>query len=72
MDPPPPKKKGQNVQPPNVRINILQICTATAPPSLELPNGCNGCRRGWGWGCRDRRSWGWGVREWREVECGYS
>ena len=31
-----------------LKINIL--CTLTAPPSLELPNGCNGCRQGWGWG----------------------
>ena len=55
-----------------LKINTLQLCTATAPPSLELPDGCNGCRRGWGWGCWGRRSWGWGVRECREGECGDS
>ena len=27
---------------------------------LELPDGCNGCRRGWGWECRGWQSWGWG------------
>ena len=44
-------------------INILQFRTASAPPSRELPDGCNGCRQGWGWGCRGRLSWGWGVRK---------
>jgi len=51
-----------------LKTSILQFCNATAPPSLELLNGCNGRRRGWGWGCRGRgkRRWGWGVREFRE------
>ena len=47
MDPPPPLKKnlyGQIVQPPPQKISILQFCTATAPPSLEFPDGCNWCR----------------------------
>jgi hypothetical protein len=46
------------------KYNILQFCTATAPPSLELPDGC---RRGWG--CRGRGRWSWG---WGEGECGSS
>ena len=32
---------------PPLKINILQFCAATAPLSLELPDGC---RQGWGWG----------------------
>ena len=46
---------------PPLKIIILQFCTATASPSLELPDGC---RRVWDWGCRGRgrgrQSRGWG------------
>jgi len=80
MDPPPPLKriniswsKCATAHPKN---KLLQLCTATAPPSLEFPDGDNGCRRGWGWGwgCRGRgrQSWGWGVKECMEGECGNS
>ena len=53
---------------PPLKINILQFCAATAPLSLELPDGC---RQGWGWGCRGR---GRGRQNWvgEEGECGNS
>jgi hypothetical protein len=37
------------------------ILHCNRPPPLELPKGCNRCRRGWGWG--------WGVRDYWEGEC---
>jgi len=71
MEPPPPVKNFfvEMCNRP-LKIIIMQFCTATALPLLELPDGCNGCRQGWGWGCRGKHSWGLGVGECWEGECG--
>ena len=54
MDPPPTPRKKKFIWPkcataPPI-INILLFALQPPPPSLELPDGCNGCRWGWGWG----------------------